>query len=267
MIRMIATDLDGTLLATGGMTVPERNMRALAHAVSLGVRVVVCTGRMFVGAHRFALLVPGDQPVIGVNGAVVRMSRSLEYVRRIGVERKAAARVLEMMRAVGAKPWFYIGDVCYAEEHTEALQSLQNRTGVDVRVIERLDAYTDQKPEKIFCVLTPEATAALRARVTAELGNELYITQSHPYQLEVLAPEATKGKALAEVAAGLGIARRDVAAFGDNLNDLELFDSAGIKVAMGNAETELKERADIVAPSNDEGGVGTVVERLLGSDP
>ena len=188
MIRMIATDLDCTLLATGGMTVPERNMRALARAVSLGVRVVMCTGRMFAGAQRFAQLVPGDQPVICVNGAVVRMSRSLEYVRRIGVEWKAAVRVLELMRAAGAKPWFYIGDVCYAEAYTEALQSLQNRTGVDVRVIERLDAYTDQKPEKIFCVMTPEAAAALRVRVTAELGHELYITMSHPYQLEVLAP-------------------------------------------------------------------------------
>ena len=78
MIRMIATDLDGTLLATGGMTVPVRNMRALAHAVSHGVRVVVCTGRMFAGAQRFALLVPGDQPVIGVNGAVDFLMRAIE---------------------------------------------------------------------------------------------------------------------------------------------------------------------------------------------
>ena len=48
MIRMIATDLDGTLLATGGMTVPERNLRALERAVALGVRVVICTGRIFI---------------------------------------------------------------------------------------------------------------------------------------------------------------------------------------------------------------------------
>ena len=264
MIRMIATDLDGTLLATGGMNVPERNLRALERAVSLGVRVVVCTGRIFVGAQRFAQLVPGDQPVISVNGAVVRMSRSLEYVRRIGVEHAEAARVLTLMRESGAKPWFYVGDICYAEELTAPLRAMRNRTGADVRIIERLDVYTEQKPEKIFCVMTPEETAALRARVTAELGNELYITQSHPYQLEILAPEATKGKALAEVAARLGIAREDIAAFGDNLNDLELFDGAGVKVAMGNAEQALKGRADIVAPTNDEGGVGAVVEELLG---
>ena len=127
MIRMIATDLDGTLLATGGMTVPERNLRALERAVALGVRVVICTGRIFVGGQRFAQLVPGDQPVICVNGAVVRMSRSLEYVRRIGVERDTAARVLALMRAAGAKPWFYSGDICYAEELTEPLQAMQRR--------------------------------------------------------------------------------------------------------------------------------------------
>ena len=63
--------------------------------------------------------------VLSVNGAVVRMSRSLEYVRRIGVERDTAERVLALMRAAGAKPWFYSGDVCYAEELTEPLQAMQ----------------------------------------------------------------------------------------------------------------------------------------------
>jgi len=263
MIRMIATDLDGTLLATGGMSVPERNLKALARAVSLGVRVVVCTGRMFVGGQRFAQLVPGDQPVICVNGAVVRMSRSLRYVRRIGVSPDLAQAVLELMRQEGAKPWFYIGDICYAEELTESLQALLNRTGVDGQIVDRLDPLTVQRPEKIFCTMTPEATAELRARVTAELGASLYITLSHPYQLEVLAPEATKGAALAMTAADLDIAKEEIAAFGDNLNDLELFDSAGIRVAMGNAEDELKHKADLIAPSNDEGGVGAIVEQLL----
>ena len=64
-------------------------------------------------------------------------------------------------------------------------------------------------------------------------------------------------------AADLGIAKDEIAAFGDNLNDLELFDSAGIRVAMGNAEDELKHKADLIAPSNDEGGVGAIIEQLL----
>ena len=263
MIQMIATDLDGTLLATGGMTVPERNLRALSRAVEQGVRVVVCTGRMFAGGQKYALLVPGDQPVISVNGAVVRMSRSKEYTRRIGVKAPLASRVLALMREHSAKPWFYIGDTCYAEERTEALTSLQKRTGVDVRIVPSLDEYTEQRPEKIFCVMTPEETALLRAHVTSQMESDLYLTLSHPYQLEILDPEATKGKALTIVAAQLGIAKENIVAFGDALNDLELFDSAGIKVAMGNAEDELKARADIIAPTNDEGGVGAVVERLL----
>jgi len=264
MIRMIATDLDGTLLATGGMTVPERNLKALARAVELGVRVTICTGRMFVGARRFALLVPGDQPAVCVNGAVVRMSRSLEYVRRIGLEPARALRLLELLRSCGAKPWFYVGDTCYAEEHTEALEALRRRTGVTLELVPDLSACTALRPEKILCVQSTEQTAALRARVGAELGTQLYITLSHPWQLEMMAPEASKGKSLRDVAAAFGIGKEEIAAFGDNLNDLELFTAAGTKVAMGNAEDELKARAGIIAPTNDEGGLGAVVERLLG---
>ena len=58
MIRMIATDLDGTLLAPGGLSVPERNRAALEKAASLGVRVVICTGRLFAGGRRYALTAP-----------------------------------------------------------------------------------------------------------------------------------------------------------------------------------------------------------------
>ena len=263
MIRMIATDLDGTLLAEGGMTVPQRNLDALERAVALGVHVVVCTGRIFQGALRFARLVPGDQPAVCVNGAVVRMSRSLRYVRRVGVPAPLAAGALELMREHGAKPWFYVGDTCYAEELTEPLQALRRRTGAAVEIVPDLSPLAAQEPEKIFCVMTEPQTEVLHRSFEERFGGRLYITLSHPWQVEVLAPEATKGKALAMTAASLGVDRSEIAAFGDAPNDLELFEAAGIKVAMGNAADELKARADLIAPTNDEGGVGAIVEQLL----
>lgn len=263
MIRMIATDLDGTLLKKGGMTVPERNLEAFERAAALGVRIVICTGRIFVGGRRFALLVPGDQPVICVNGAVVRMSRSLKYMRRVGMEQGPALRTLDLMRRGGVKPWVYVGDTCYAEEVTDTLVELQNRTGADVRIVDSLETCAARRPEKIFFVADDRTAAALRERITVELGGDVYVTMAYSYQIEVHSPLATKGIALAETAAALGIAREEIVAFGDNLNDLELLEAAGLKVAMGNAVDELKARADLVAPTNDEGGVGAVVERLL----
>lgn len=263
MIRMIATDLDGTLLAPGGLSVPERNRAALEKAASLGVRVVICTGRLFAGGRRYALTAPGDQPVICVNGAVVRMSRSETYLRRVGLEPELAREALDRFRAAGAKPWFYVGDVCFAEESSDALDALKRRTGVSVELVPDLAAKCGERPEKLLALLTPQRVEALHGDLTARFGPRLYVTRSSERQIEVLAPQANKGLALAMVARRFGVAREEIAAFGDNHNDLELFRAAGIRVAMENGARALKEQADIIAPPNGEGGVGQIVERLL----
>lgn len=263
MIQLIATDLDGTLLAPGGFEMPERNRLALQKAVSMGVRVVICTGRIFAGGQKHALAVPGDQPVISVNGAVVRMSRSLEYLRRVPVPEAQLAGLMGILRAAGASPWLYAGDSCYAEKETDALDNLRRRTGAHIEIARNLDAKLSERPEKILAVLPPEQAAALQKKLEDHFAGELYITRSSSTQVEILAPEATKGTALEMVASRFGIPREKVAAFGDNLNDLELFSAAGIKVAMSNGEEALKSRADIIAPENGEAGVGQIIERLL----
>ncbi|MDY4033482.1 MAG: HAD-IIB family hydrolase [Pyramidobacter sp.] len=263
MIKMIATDLDGTLLAPGGLSMPERNRLALEKAASLGVRVVVCTGRLFAGGRRYALTAPGDQPVICVNGAVVRMSRSETYLRRVGLEPGLAREALDRFRAAGAKPWFYVGDVCFAEESSDALDALKRRTGASVELVPDLAAKCGDRPEKLLALLTPQQVEALDGDLTARFGPRLYVTRSSERQIEALAPQANKGLALAMVARRFGVAREEIAAFGDSYNDLELFRAAGIRVAMESGARALKEQADIIAPPNGEGGVGQIVERLL----
>jgi Cof subfamily protein (haloacid dehalogenase superfamily) len=263
MIKLIAADLDGTLLAPGGFEMPERTCAAVAKAVSMGVHFVVCTGRIFPGGRKIALAVPGDQPVICVNGAVVRMSRSLEYLRRLSVEPSLISGVLAVIRSFGVHPWFYAGDVCYAEEQEAALENMRQRTGAEVRFVPDLEKLAGCRPEKIIGVTAPERAAELQNSLEARFGAQLYVTRSGKNQVEVLNPQGTKGKALEMVAGMYGIEKHDIAAFGDNFNDLELFRAAGICVAMENGEAELKARADIIAPPNYEAGVGQVLEKLL----
>lgn len=264
MIQMIATDLDGTLLAPGGMEMPERNKTALERATAMGVQTVICTGRIFSGGQKFALSIPGDQPVVCVNGAIVRMSRSLEYLRRVPVKPELAQEVLAFLKDHDARRWYYCGDVCMAEEESEALESLRRRTNAHVEIVPDLSKVIGNGPEKILTYLPPEEAAAIQKELEIAFAGRLYITRSSASQVEILDPASTKGQALEMLAKRFSIPRENIVAFGDNLNDLELFKAAGIKVAMGNAEDRLKEQADIIAPPNDEGGVGKVVEDLLG---
>ncbi|MGI6074947.1 MAG: Cof-type HAD-IIB family hydrolase [Pyramidobacter sp.] len=263
MIKLIAADLDGTLLAPGGFEMPEGNRTAIAKAVSRGLRFVVCTGRLFAGARKYALEIEGDQPVICVNGAVVRMSRSLQWLRRVSMDPVLAGEALEVMREAGVRPWFYEGDVCRAEEITPALENMKARTGAQVILTRCLEDCLSGRPEKIIAVMEPLRAKALQRRLEERLGGRLYVTRSGQRQVEVLSPEGTKGKALEAVARRWGIARDEIAAFGDNLNDIELFKAAGLRVAMDNGDEDLKARADVIAPPNGEAGVGQVIERLL----
>lgn len=263
MIQLIATDLDGTLLNPGGLTMTERNKKALELAVSRGVHVVVCTGRLHTGGLPFALTVPGDVPVVSSNGAVVRLSRSGTYLRRRPMAPELVRELLPMLRQAGMSPWFYIGDACWTENHDEGIEALVKRTGSHIEVVADLSRKIPDGPEKILGILPAEDTARLQDRLEKHFAGRLYVTRSMPTQIEVLAADATKGQALAFVAERYGVPKERIAAFGDNFNDLELFKAAGLKVAMGNAEEPLKAAADIVTDTNDRSGVAQVIEKLL----
>ena len=263
MIRMIATDLDGTLLSSGGREVHEKNRAALAKAAEAGVKVVICSGRLFTGALRYALIAPGNQPMVCVNGAQIRMSRTGEYLFRGPIREAEALAALLRLKEAGMKPWFYIGDACFAEEYTDDLDKLVRRTGIHAEIVASLEQKIPDGPDKILGILPEDRIPPLQESMERDFAGKLYVTRALPWQIEIMAPGSTKGKALQWLARQYGIARNEIAVFGDNYNDLEMFSAAGVKVAMRNGVDALKEQADIIAPANDEGGVGQVLEDLL----
>jgi len=103
----------------------------------------------------------------------------------------------------------------------------------------------------------------LEAVLRERFGRELYITRSKPYYLEMLHPEATKGRALRVVAGYFGIPRQEVIAIGDSFNDLDMIRYAGLGVVMENAREEVKRFADYVTRSNEDDGVAEVLEKFV----
>ena len=263
MIKLIATDLDGTLLNPGGLSVPPENVEALTKAAEMGIKIVVCTGRMYVGGAKYARLIPGDNPVIAVNGAVIRTSLTREYMRRIPVETDMLVEIMKDLRAENVSPWYYCGDLCYAEQWGAGLDELVARSGAEVEIDPPIEKHIGKRPEKVLAFLDPKSVTRLHGELKAKYAGKLYITQSDVNKLEILSLKATKGAALAEVASAYGIKKEEIMVFGDNYNDLELFEAAGTRIAMGNAQDALKEHANFIAPRNDEAGVAKMMEKLI----
>ncbi|MCA1593155.1 MAG: Cof-type HAD-IIB family hydrolase [Acidobacteria bacterium] len=283
MIRLIALDLDGTLLNSRG-EVSERNGRAIAEARKRGVAVALVTGRRFRDARPLALALGLDVPVIAHNGALTKHARTLETVAAILMPREAAHACISVGRAHGA-------DALVSDDHTgagvlvydhisvgnEALAKyiawsrrvVGEEAAAAIRRVPSLVEYLDHDPLHVAFSGNCSAMERLSAEMERELGASvkllltLYPTMDFAL-LDILHPAASKGAGLAAVAAEQGLGREEVLAVGDNLNDLEMLEYAGTGVCMGNAQPLLRERPDFHATAtNDEDGVAQAIERFV----
>jgi Cof subfamily protein (haloacid dehalogenase superfamily) len=282
-IRLLALDLDGTLLNSRGEISP-RNSRALALAREQGVRVALVTGRRFRDARPLALELGLDVPVISHNGALTKHARTLETVAAILLPLEAAQVVLRLGRehdldAMVSDDHEGLGVLLYdrISEGNTALEKYiawsrrihGDEAAESVRRVPSLEEYLDHAPVHIAFSGGCARMQMLAEMLRSELGENIKaFATMYPKQdfalIDVVSPQASKGFGVAAVAAELNVARDEVMAVGDNHNDLEMLHFAGTGVVMGNAQVALHdvERFHRTA-TNDEDGVALAIERFI----
>jgi 5-amino-6-(5-phospho-D-ribitylamino)uracil phosphatase len=282
-IRLIALDLDGTLLDSRGR-ISERNRAAVAAARDRGVRVALVTGRRFRDARPVALELGLDVPVVSHNGALTKHARTLETVAVRLLTAEAAAAVVRTGRAHGA-------DALVSDDHEGAGLLVYDRVSEGntalrkyiewsrrvvgdeaagaVRRVESLEAYLDHDPLHVTFSGGCGAMERLAEELRRELGAAVRLLLTlYPKPdfalLDVIHADASKGAGLAAVAAEHGLGAEEVMAVGDNYNDLEMIEYAGTGVLMGNADPALRGRGPFhLTASNDEDGVAEAIERFV----
>lgn len=278
---LIALDMDGTLLNREGK-ISKRNRAAITAAQAQGHIVAVVTGR----ARKDALAPLREAgiicPIASLNGAIVSLEDGT-VISEAPLEREIVRPTLEWVREQSDLYCeTYTGDAVYVGLHNraqwEALASgmadaapevkwLVNKQFQQARVMYVDDIRTVwDDPQTVMYKLLIFALDRERLRDAASRFAALRsvtVTSSHPHNIEMNNERATKGEALKQLAAHYGIDVRDTVAFGDSHNDLSMFKVAGYRVAMDNAEPELKAICDMVTSSHEEDGVAAGLERLL----
>ena len=261
--RLIACDMDGTLLDPDGR-VSERTAAALRAARARGAHVVLATGRPIRTSVPIASELGIGDTVVAYNGAAMLWRGEFKLVREL--DTLAATGALARMRA-------FAPDASLALETADGW-FLEPATGVDaVRPTGKLaHLYRGGPPlavgplEAFFggglIKLNVVHEELHPSRLAAELA-DLVGMWSLPFLLEVHDRQVDKSVALAWLCDELGIAPGEVAAFGDQQNDSGMLAWAGVGVAMGNAEREALEVADVLGPPNSEDGLAQVVESWL----
>ena len=267
MLRMIVSDLDGTLL-TNHHTIHPDNVTALRGAIAAGVVFAVASGRTAASCARIlsAHHIPHSY-IIAVNGCEI-VSPSGEVLERHHLANATAKEAMGIFRFSGLDACLYSeGSIVYTSrrmlleqeglpEETDLDRGLLIR-GVHVRAGEAalLDEL-EKSPLKTFCVCRAGQERAFEAaRLACGQIPGVELTSSWRDNFEVMPLSVNKGAAVASLARRLGIAREEVIAFGDYDNDIPMLKWAGTGYAMGNAAPHVKQIADAVVASNVDGGV------------
>lgn len=260
--RLVAIDLDDTLL-NNDLEISPRTKADIIRARQMGVQVTIATGRMFRSALPYAEQLGLDIPLITYQGALVKNSSSGEVLYHRPVPPELVRPVAERVRSFGYHLQMYFEDRLCMEKLTPEGQNYVDLAGVEVTLVSDL-LRSCPEPTKILISNYDETRLDQLAEILeAEFGGRLYITKSKPYYLELLHPDATKGKALQMLANHRGIPREAVIAIGDSFNDLEMIRYAGVGAVMGNAREEIKAVADYVTCSNEDDGVAEVLEKYI----
>lgn len=271
-IRLVAFDLDGTLL-DDKKSLPEENLRALKRAAAAGVLLVPATGRIFSGIPQVLRQLPGARYYITINGAYAYDAVAGQNLASAEMSVDLCLRLIEYMDTLPViydcyqDNWGYISrrmfDVAseYIPDPGIMKMMRELRTPVDdLAATLRERGRPVQKMQMHFKDLQERDR---QLELVARLFPETAVSSSLPWNIEINSAGATKGQALKRLCQALEIDLQDTLAFGDGSNDLDLLQSAGIGVAMGNAVPQLKAAADWVAPSNQEAGVAAGIYRFL----
>ncbi len=262
ILRLVASDLDGTLLRSDG-GVSQRTRAAFASARAAGLEVVLASARPPHWLSEIAADVGAGEIAICCNGAIVHDLHARRTLHHFALPALVGERIVRALRAAAPGVAF----ACEREE-TAIREPAYDPLWPTPDMSPRTDALVFvREPVSKLVVQHPTVVQGRLQQLAVEIcGEEATVTISGERLVEISAAGVTKGFALRRHCEELGIRPDEVVAFGDMPNDAEMLAWAGRGVAVANAHPDALAVADEVTASNDLDGVAIALERLLAND-
>jgi len=263
-IRLIAIDLDGTLL-TSDKRISQATVSALADAMRIGgARIVLASARPPRSTLAFYRQLGLDTPLICCNGALVQVPATGRTLIHRPIAAKFAIQAVQLARRVypGMIVSAEIVDQWYTTQFNEAyLDSPEFSARPDV--VAPVETWLNRPVTKLLLLGATDKLTEAGILLREELSGELVVAQTEEHLLQIIHKLASKALCLRSVATQMGIDRSEVMAIGDNANDCGMIQWAEMGVAMANASPRALDVADYVTDSNDNDGVAHAVRRAI----
>jgi Cof subfamily protein (haloacid dehalogenase superfamily) len=261
-VRLIAVDLDGTLLNQGNRY-SDANGEAVRAAVEAGVHIVIATSRWYSLAKRTADSLGVTSPIICHNGAMIRNGADGSTILQHDVPYEPAAEIAAIADEQRYESMVTVADATYL---------LTKRGDIDPSRLPAGMTQTKRISDHVtgavnaFLFFGQDACDGYRERLGEKYAGVLNmaygVSETFPPYLNIVNAEADKGRALEIVCEAVGVPLSQAMAIGDAAPDLQMMRVAGIGLAMGNAPDDVKAEADVIGPSNLDDGVAWAIREF-----
>lgn len=263
MIKMIATDIDGTILKHNFEFNPEVK-ECINNLCENGLKVVLVTGRMHSATINVAKELKLDTPIISYQGGMVKeQGENGKILYEKTLDPEIAREILIWAKENGIHVNLYMEDKLYGEKNNLSIMRYTSERSIPHNLCD-FDTIELKNINKLLAIDFEDAEKVTGwVNYLQERFPELYIVKSTPYFCEVSNDAARKSRAVEFLTEYWGFKKEEVLAIGDQNNDIELLKAGGISVAMGNATSELKACADYVTDTVENNGFVKACEKFI----
>jgi Cof subfamily protein (haloacid dehalogenase superfamily) len=267
MYKAVFLDMDGTLLKSDH-SVSEPTKLAIRKLIHKGIPVTLVSARplnAMLPTFR-SIGIPHHYPLVSLNGSyIVEADKPIFQVR---IDLKTASGIAAQVSPFKANIAYYLQREWYAEKNDSWTEHEQQIMDVPIEIGPLPELLKDWSvretgPNKMMVMGEPDAIVAIERQLKSIYEGKLNIYTSKPTYLEVMDSRGSKSNALRFLIDRMKIDRTEIVAMGDNFNDREMIQFAGMGVAMGNAPEEIKSAADYVTDTNNKDGVRKALEHFF----
>ena len=259
MIKMIATDIDGTIIKSDFTDGVINCVKKLTEA---GIKVVLVTGRMHCSTRYVARELGLKTPIVSYQGGLIKSYDGTTLYQR-NLPNMYAQPIIKWARNNNIHLNLYMDDKLYVEEDNDTIKQYVEGKHIEYTVCSFDDLELNDINKILAIDYKDEQKVNLWVEELQETYPALYIVKSTPYFCEISNKDAKKSAGVDYLRKLWKFDKSEVLAIGDQNNDIELLKSGGIAVAMGNATDELKAVADFVTDTVDNDGFVKAVEKFV----
>lgn len=264
MIKLIASDIDGTLVPDGTDKIDPRMMDVIKRMTRNGIKFVGASGRQFASMYRLFSPVAEDIYYITDNGSILRDYKNVLSMNVI--EKDDLWGMVRDAKKIPRSDIMICGqDWAYCEDEGEMFYWLRDSYKFNIKVVGDFETYIKEDIAKMSIYRTGDCEEAVNEEFTPKWEKKFLIASAGTMWMDIVKYGADKGSSLRKLQDILGITPEETMVFGDNLNDIGMLEAASESYAIGSARDEVKAAAKHIAPTLSENGETEVLMAYLDS--